>query len=508
MAQVLSTPGVYVEEKSAFSTSVVPVATAMPAFLGYTEKAARGSKSLLNVPTKISSLSEYHQLFGGAPKIKHTIAAGEGGGYTLEVDKATDFKLYNSLRLFYANGGGSCYIVSLGDYSSEVKSADFTGEETAGGLQALLREPEPTMLLAPDSLLLAEEDFNSLQQQFLMHCGKDTKSRVALLEVFGGDQPRTMDDEDVIKKFRNGIGTNFLDFGATYYPWLNTTIVKSDELDFTNLANPDGLVSILTANVTAAVEAGKLDESKSAAMQEIFQQLTSDDANVKNLHNTLLAISPLYKQVLSDIRHSVNVMAPAAAMAGVYSMVDKVSGIQKAPANVSLGAVVSPTVNITSKMQEDLNLPLDGKAVNAIRPFPGKGVLVWGARTLDGNSQDWRYVNVRRTLLFIEQTIKNGAERFVFEPNTPSTWNSVTSTIANALNKFWTSGILTGNSTTEAFSVQVGLGSTMTATDILDGIMRITVKVAIARPAEFIVITFQQQMAGADAAGGSEGGEE
>ncbi len=151
-------------------------------------------------------------------------------------------------------------------------------------------------------------------------------------------------------------------------------------------------------------------------------------------------------------------------------------------------------MNLTSKDQEDLNLPLNGKAINAIRSFPGKGVLVWGARTLDGNSQDWRYLSVRRTVIMIEQSLKTATEAYVFEPNEVNTWVAVKGMMTNFLKDQWKQGALAGAVPEDAFSVDIGLGSTMTPTDILDGIMRVTVKLAVTRPAEFIVITFQQQM--------------
>lgn len=175
-------------------------------------------------------------------------------------------------------------------------------------------------------------------------------------------------------------------------------------------------------------------------------------------------------------------------------MIDGDVGVFQSPANVSMGSVVSPAVNLTSKDQEDLNLPLNGKAINTIRSFPGKGVLVWGARTLDGNSQDWRYISVRRTAIMIEQSLKTASEGYVLEPNEINTWVAIKGMMTNFLKDQWKQGALAGAIPEDAFSVDVGLGSTMTASDILDGRLNITVKLAVTRPAEFIVITFQQQM--------------
>ena len=199
----------------------------------------------------------------------------------------------------------------------------------------------------------------------------------------------------------------------------------------------------------------------------------------------------MYKR--QDIAEGLNTLPPSAAMAGLYSMVDQTVNVAKSPANISLGSVISPTVNINNENQEELNLPLNGKAINAIRSFSGKGTLVWGARTLEGNSKDFRYISVRRTMTFLEQSIKFAAESFVFSPNNSTTWSSLRSTVYSFLNNQWASGILVGSTPDDAFSIEIGLGSTMTSTDILDGVLKMTIKVAIVRPAEFIVITFEQQ---------------
>ncbi len=487
MAQVLATPGVYIEEKSAFPSSAVQVATAVPAFIGYTEMALRVNKSLINIPTRITSLSEFHQFFGGAPTTTFAVAADDATGFAVEVDVATKFNLYRSMRIFFSNGGSTCYIVSVGNYDNGVSYSDLNDDGAESGLPTLLKFPEPTMLVIPDAVLLEETDCSELQKAMLMHCGKDMKSRVAIIDNYNGDQPRTYDDTDVIVKSREGLGTSFLQWGASYYPYLNTTVVQADEVDFSNISNLDGLAPLLDA------EADALYGDDSQLIKDEVAKLSGDNDPV-NLHQTLLAKLPIYKAILAEVRSNLNVLPPSGGIAGVISMIDGEVGVFQSPANVSMGSVVSPTINLTSKDQEDLNLPLNGKAVNAIRSFPGKGVLVWGARTLDGNSQDWRYLSVRRTVIMIEQSLKIASEAYVFEPNEVNTWVAVKGMMTNFLKDQWKQGALAGAVPEDAFSVDIGLGSTMTPTDILDGIMRITVKLAVTRPAEFIVITFQQQM--------------
>ena len=135
-----------------------------------------------------------------------------------------------------------------------------------------------------------------------------------------------------------------------------------------------------------------------------------------------------------------------------------------------------------------------GKSVNAIRAFTGKGTLVWGARTLAGNDNEWRYVNVRRFFIFVEESVKKAIEPFVFEANDANTWVRVQAMIENFLT-LWRQGALQGVKPEHAFYVAVGLGKTMTALDILEGRMIVEMGMAVVRPAEFIILRFSHKMA-------------
>lgn len=514
MASNLATPGVYVEEKSSFGTSVVPVPTAVPAFVGYTEKALRGSKSLTNKPTRISNFGEFVELFGGAPSTLFTITppakktkpkadgdapapetASDPDDYTLEMDAATRYLMYDSIRFYFVNGGSDCYIVSVGGYSDAISAKDLNNVATGGGIAALEKFTEPTILAVPEAILLSEADCYSIQAAMLQHCGYKMQNRFAVLDVYGGNAERTFDNNDVVDKFREGVGSNFLSWGAAYYPLLNTTIVSSSEIDFTRIKNPKSLIDVLNTEVDESVAADNISSARAQGIKaEIAKIATTTDADlIKSLQATLTVISPKLNAILTDIADELNTLPPSPAMAGLYCMVDNSVNVAKSPANLSLGSVISPSVNINNENQEDLNLPLNGKAVNAIRSFTGKGTLVWGARTLEGNSKDYRYISVRRTMTFIEQSIKIAAESYVFSPNNATTWSSLRATVYNFLNNQWSSGILVGSTPQDAFEIEIGLGSTMTSTDILDGILKMTIKVAIVRPAEFIVITFEQQ---------------
>lgn len=475
MSTNYKTPGVYLVEKNAFANSVVEVATAIPMFIGYTEKAEYKGESVLNKPFRISSFADYRAVFGENAQMKFKVSEE---GEKLKVELANTkrrFRLFDAIRLFYQNGGATCYIMSVGSYNDDI---DENALQNA--LTPFEKEPEPTLVVIPEAVSLETlASCTNVQNEMLAHCAK-MKNRFAILDVFNGfNEPN-----NCIETFRESI-TNNLEYGAVYYPWLNTSVVQSNEVTFLNIDTPADLVTILKKDVPqTATEILKNIDDITKPTNEI---------NVQSVHQTLMMNCPKYPVIMNMIREQWNLMPPAGAIAGIYTMVDNSVGVWKAPANVGINGVITPAVNLSNEEQEDLNVPVNGKAVNAIRTFVGDGNKVWGARTLDGNSQDWRYVNVRRTLIMLEESIKLASKAFVFEPNTANTWVTMKGMISNFLTSIWKRGGLAGSTPEDAFEVYVGLGETMTSEDILDGFLRITVKVALIRPAEFIEITFQQQ---------------
>ena len=501
----MKTPGVYVVEKSAFPNSVVEVPTAVPAFVGYTQKAANGNKSLDRKPWRISSMAEYQAFFGGAPTPKFELQSTDAddadlkiGDTNYKLQPSRAYTLYYNMVLFFANGGGPCYIVSVGDYETDLDKNRFTA-----GIEQLVSELEPTLVVIPEAVNLPWDDCLDVQNAALNHCGYDTRSRFAILDVPAGT-------ENDVKAFREGITSNFLDYGAAYYPWLTTSITQDGDLSFANLENPAELRSLLEKEFEASNASDELKAlmaaiapatakpaKKAADSEEEADDAAADVAAVQQdatVHKVLFQVSSTYRDVLQVIKERLNALPPSAAIAGVYTMVDNTKGVWKAPANVGLVGVVSPATNISNAQQEELNVPLSGKGVNAIRSLVGEGSKVWGARTLDGNSLDWRYVNVRRTVIMLEESIKNAARAYVFEANTANTWVNVRSMVGNFLTGIWKRGGLAGATPEEAFNVSVGLGETLTPNDVLEGSMRVSVRIALVRPAEFIEITFQQQM--------------
>lgn len=201
-----------------------------------------------------------------------------------------------------------------------------------------------------------------------------------------------------------------------------------------------------------------------------------------------------YNKVKTEIEALPLTLPPSSAMAGVYARVDSTRGVWKAPANTSLSYVIKPTLQISHEEQGSLNVHTTGKSINAIRTFTGKGTLVWGARTLAGNDNEWRYINVRRFFNMVEESVGKASEQFVFEGNDANTWVRIRAMIENFLNLQWKAGALAGTKAEQAYYVRVGLGQTMTAQDILEGRMIIEIGMAAVRPAEFIILRFSHKM--------------
>ena len=425
---------------------------------------------------------------------------------------STHFQLYASLRLFYDNGGGNCYVVSVGTYDD----GGVTYEPLEKGLEAVEEQKGPTMLLIPDAVSLPPNDgeipwksdsFARLTKKMLGQCG-ELQDRVAVLDVYGGRYATQTDLEAIINRFRADVGDKFLSYGAAYFPFLDTSLFSSSDFTYLNVAegeSRDELARVLSWQNADLYNDGRVPSpgEGSARYQEVeaeIEAMATDDGSdpdrTRTTNRKLASALPLLTDLLSIMARNSSILPPSGAIAGVYTFVDANHGVWNAPANVALTSVRAPTFRLDSQQQEDLNAPIDGKAVDAIREMADRGTVVWGARTLDGNSRDWRYIQVRRTLIYIEQSIKLALDPFVFAANDGNTWTTVISMVSSFLQNLWAQGGLMGSSPQEAYSVACGLGSTMTAQDILDGYIIVQVTLQMARPAEFIELTFKQKMEG------------
>jgi len=572
MLTTYSTPGVYVQEIPTLAPSVAPVATAIPVFIGYTEKGP-------TVPTRIDTLLDYENLFGGANpsafsvKVEDNPIDGLPPTLTITRTDATSnpFLMHYGLSLYFQNGGGSCYILSIGDYKTTPAKSKFED-----ALTALEKEDEPTLIVLLDAVALTatEADYYDLCRKALDQC-HTLGDRFLLVDIPKGSSPETF-------RSSSTFGNNYLSYAAAYYPYLNTTLnylYEEEKISISDLrkkpvtttvpttsdsvkwssdisgitvsytgAAGDAPSVIITADAAGDISefdtsgkntlAIKISSTKAPTATELAdawsnwktakgnsakgfdivftgndktvvtvapsQQLTqtpkeqvSDSNKTESL--TLAELkqnnTSLYNQIKSSLANQRVTLPPSPAIAGVYASVDRDRGVWKSPANVSLNAVLGPDTKISDTRQDYLNIDPDaGKSINAIRSFTGKGTLVWGARTLAGNDNEWRYVSVRRLFINIEESTRKASAFAVFEPNDATTWLKVKAMIESYLYGLWQQGAMAGSKPESAYFVSVGLGKTMTAQDILEGRMIVNIGVAAVRPAEFIILCFSHKM--------------
>lgn len=640
------TPGVYVEEISTLPASVAQVETAIPAFIGYTEKATKRGEDLTMKPTRIKSMLDFEAIFGMAPQPKSIEVSLTGDNEVEAVAIEPRFFLYNSMKMFFNNGGGPCYIISVNSYQEADGSyRDIDKDELITGIDKLKKEDEPTLILTPDAPLLGSaQDMADVQAASLAQCNA-LQDRFSILDVYDGNEERSYDETDVITQFRNKVGSKFLKYGAAYYPWIKTSLsfnfdyedvvlkknnasvaLASISKDDTDVVKLDKTLADLKTRISELTEAnhgpgsdanyaewfdsfntnnkahikgwagvikdlgleiqtlgtggarevtnselltvvddmvkedsklhsivkklsqydrgytdvngvqnptalgvaqeddfgyplladkqsvygGALDNTvakhvaaSASAFRTLFEEalglLTAIEDEAKQIastqEDTIIDTNPVYGNIVNKIREEAVILPPSSAMAGIYATVDSNRGVWKAPANISLSSVIGPTVTIDNNDQEDLNVDVvAGKSVNAIRSFIGKGTLVWGARTLAGNDNEWRYVSVRRFYNMVEESVKKATERVVFEPNDANTWIKLKAQIENFLGNLWRQGALAGAVPEQAFFVNIGLGQTMTALDVLEGRMIVEIGMAVVRPAEFIILRFSHKM--------------
>jgi phage tail sheath protein FI len=219
---------------------------------------------------------------------------------------------------------------------------------------------------------------------------------------------------------------------------------------------------------------------------------TNPAADVAKLERWLEDNFAVYRSIVVGVRNSSTLACPpSGAVTGAYVAMDTQRGVWKAPTNVSLSGVIAPVTTFNTDQLAALNVDATaGKSINAIRAFAGKGVLIWGARTLAGNDNEWRYVSTRRLFILVEESIKKATTWVAFEPNDANTWDKVRGMIENYLTQKWRDGALQGIKPEQAFFVRCGVGQTMTAQDILEGRLVVEIGMAVVRPAEFIILRF------------------
>ncbi|MEG0687939.1 MAG: phage tail sheath subtilisin-like domain-containing protein, partial [Hungatella sp.] len=229
-----------------------------------------------------------------------------------------------------------------------------------------------------------------------------------------------------------------------------------------------------------------LDMPKDAKkVQDIINHRDIFDSNYAALYHPWVTVfDPLDKKNFS--------IPPSGSILGIYARSDNSRGVHKAPANEVVRGCVGLECQFNKGEQDILN----PKGVNLIRSFPGLGIRVWGARTATSNGS-WKYINVRRLFIFIEESIKANTSWAVFEPNDEVLWVRVQRTISVFLNNLWRGGSLAGTSPEEAFFVNIGR-DTMSQDDIDNGRLVCVIGVAPVKPAEFVIFRISQKTSDAE----------
>jgi phage tail sheath protein FI len=507
---MLSTPGVAIQELPFNVPTINGVATAIPAFIGPVDTAnAPDGDPLIGRSWRINSLREFKALFGTPSPSDFEIYVEkridtEGALLGVDVSYQTppernpsgERLLYHALDLYFSNGGGPCYIRPIDDQGGGASQTEY--EQALVALESI---DEITLNVVLNTIGADAANYGALVTESLNSCRR-MKDRFTLCDVQNAQPGGSVSNLNIGTPMNNAVTSEFRDnvmavaedilkYGAAYIPYLNTLMPV-----FYDRNNPTTVQIHSTSQlVTFDAEGNQSgttdllpDPTANLALSDAFFQ--GDPTNTTNIPGE----KAIVEAVLALLDKTYVTMPPSPAMAGIYARVDRIQGVQVAPANVAVSNVTGPALTITDSEQGVLNVDLtSGKSVNAIRAFTGRGTLVWGSRTLAGNSGDWKFINRRRTALYLEESIGEALEAFVFQPNVPKTWVRVKRMIEGFLLNEWRAGTLSGPTAPDAFDVSIGLGSTMTQQDITDGIMRVLVRVVLPGPAEKIILQFTQK---------------
>ncbi len=515
MPEYLS-PGVYIEEVDRGTRPIEAVGTAVAAFVGFTEKAEAvedGQEvSLINTPTLVTNWGQYVQKFGGFVK----------GAYL-------PYAVYG----YFQNGGGRCYIVSvktLGKASTPelatpamalLPAGDEQGEDVLkitareGGLagnaiKVEVREGEGgTFSLIVQGAEGPPETFEGLtttRGKSNVATVVNARSKLITVEVVkSGIKPKP--------------GSYQLAGGKVKSVALTVADYKGDPSARTGIGGlevAEEVTMLAAPDLMSSYQNGELDLEGVQAVQRAMYEFCE-----RNKYCFAILDSPpdLSPQEIKNWRLSANydtkyaalyypwikvadmsngsgtglLVPPSGHVAGIYARSDAERGVHKAPANEVVRGANGLAVQVTKGEQDVLN-PL---GINCIRSFPGRGIRVWGARTLSSDPA-WRYVNVRRLFNMIEESIERGTQWVVFEPNDPDLWARVRRDVRAFLTTVWRSGALFGTTPDQAFYVKCDEETNPPETRDL-GQLIIEVGIAPVKPAEFVIFRISQ-WAGGEAA--------
>jgi len=539
MAVIPTYPGVYVEELSSGVRSVAALPTSITAFVG---RALRGPTDVYDVPDQvpavINSYADFERIFGGL---------------------WTESSMSYAVRDFYRNGGGQALIVRLFQASGQsvarivvsTTSHDSGGAATGAGSPLNLISATPgswgnRLRVTIDHDTRPHEAGEALATLFNLKIELIPDTGVASLQQLPDLGTRV---EEIYANVSCAAGlSNSLDTvlrnvsklmrvegllpGAQ--PDIGVASVSLEANDGATLASGNftgsaaartGVHALLKADLfnmlcippytasgdidnTVLTEAATLCRDRRAFLiidaPSAWDEISDAVSGVNGIAATVgtdnarnaAVFFPRLRMPNPLRQNQLEPYASCGSVAGVFARTDAQRGVWKAPAGLDAG--LTGTSALTVPMTDAENGQLNPLGVNCLRAMPGTGPVIWGSRTLRGADRladtDWKYIPVRRLALFMEESIFRGTQWAVFEPNDEPLWSQLRMNIGAFLQTLFRQGAFQGTSPREAYFVKCDR-STTTQTDINNGIVNILIGYAPLKPAEFVILKFQQ-MAG------------
>jgi uncharacterized protein len=499
-------PGVYVQEVSSGSKPIEGVGTAVAAFVGLTEKGPA------NTPTLVTNWTQFSQVFGDFVE----------GSY-----------LAHAVYGYFLNGGGSAYVVRIGsdgDTAAPSAGAELAGKGEPGrnvyrvtaaeggpagdDISVEIGDPgEP----ADDAFKVTVSRGGKVEETFDNVSTKrgptnaatvvKARSKLIRLEEIGSGGTMIVPEKANVKL--SG-GTAVTAVRVTADDYVGNS---ADRTGFAGLEAVDEVTMLSVPDVMAAYQRGIIDLEAVQAVQlamiahcELMgdrvaildappalnaQQVKEWRVDKAGYDSKYAALYWPWVKVFDPLKGQGIMIPPSGHMAGIWARSDDTRGVHKAPANEVVRGAITLELQITKGEHDQLN----PSGINCIRAFPGRGVRVWGARTISSDPE-WRYLNVRRLFNFVEESILEGTQWVVFEPNDSRLWDAVKRNVSAFLRRVWRDGALFGTTAAEAFFVKCDAeNNTQDTIDI--GQLIIDVGIAPVKPAEFVVFRIAQFTGGA-----------
>lgn len=517
-------PGVYVEEIEIGAKPIEGVSTSTAGFLGLTERGPTG-------PRLVTGFEQFQRLYGGYIRDSYLAYAVDG---------------------FFRNGGQRCFIgrvVKSGATRASVTVDPITfealGEGEWGGRVAVRIEnasldpstdpatPERTDLFKltvaywknslPDDLsaptdpnevpkkirtLLADaqvvEVYDNLSTEptssdyYLSKLGKPKGvSNLVQLTSAGEGRPENSTDPLFTALSGGSDGTaltrdEFLGDPAAA-PGEREGLTAFTELDEISIVYSPDLHLLDTSNRNQLID-DLVSHCENLKDRFVILDAVANTTNIPGLRppkdSKYAAFYYPWIEIFDPLTKGAKKVPPGGFIAGIYARSDQERGVHKAPANEVIRGATDVEFKLTKGEQDILN----PRGVNCIRAFPGRGIRVWGARTTSSDTL-WKYINVRRLFLYLEESIEEGTQWVVFEPNDEKLWARVKQTITQFLTRVWKDGALMGTTPEEAFFVKCDR-TTMTQDDIDNGRLVVVIGVAPVKPAEFVIFRIAQWAGG------------